>query len=221
MFNLAEYAARCGVADGAAFARRAEALRVLLKEANQTTNLTRITEPADFALKHAADSLAVARFFPEFACEKLAVADIGCGAGFPSLILALAFPQLTVTAIDSTAKKTAFVRQAAAALQLKNLTVVTGRSCELNRKAEFQHAFDRVTARAVAASDVLSCDASKFLRPGGKFVFYKTPEQAAEEVPRLRAGTAKTKRKWQVTAPFELPENAGTRLFVYSLPETT
>ena len=90
-FDLASYAAECGVAEPERFVERCNLFRDYLLETNRTLNLTRITGVEEFAVKHVADSLAIARYFPEFREARLRVADIGCGAGFPSLVLALAF----------------------------------------------------------------------------------------------------------------------------------
>ena len=190
------------------FAENCEKLRLLLEEANTHVNLTRITGKEEFDLKHAADSLLIARFFPEIASGTHTVADLGCGAGFPTLILALAFPGLELLAIDGTLKKLRFVESAARALSLENVRVVHGRIEELNRQTEFRRRFDFVTARAVAASPELARKASGFPRKGGRFVFYKTPGQAAEEMPLLGEG-------WRTTPEFELP-GCGARAMVYS-----
>ena len=64
-FDLEKFAAECQVADPAAFVQRCEELRLLLEETNKHVNLTRITGKEEFDLKHAADSLVIARFFPE------------------------------------------------------------------------------------------------------------------------------------------------------------
>ena len=120
-FSLSDYAANCGVASPENFAKKCAVLREYLIEVNQTTNLTRITEENDFNIKHVADSLGLALCFPELPKESLRIADLGCGAGFPSLILALAFPHWHITSIDSTGKKINFVRSAAEKLGLSNL----------------------------------------------------------------------------------------------------
>ncbi len=220
MFDLQKYAASCGVAGPEIFAARCIKLREILAEANKVTNLTRIIEPEDFAIKHAADSLSIASAFPELCREKFLIADIGCGAGFPSLILALAFPNLSICAIDSTGKKVAFVAQAAQALGLKNLRAVHGRSCELNRKPEFKHRFDIVTARAVGDSRVIYLDARDFVNRKGRFIFYKTPSQTAEELPGLTLAGKGYGTVWQATEPFALPGDSGTRQFLYSAGKT-
>lgn len=210
-FALAEFAAAAGIAEPEPFAAKCECLREFLEECNRHVNLTRLTGRADFELKHAADSLSIFRAFPELLTEPLELADIGCGAGFPSLILALAAPALRVTAIDSTGKKTAFVASAAAHLGLANVRAVHGRAVELNCKPEFQRRFAVVTARAVAASVRIWSECRNFPAPGGRFIFYKTPAQAEAEMPELR----KLKNtRWRITPAFSLPENAGERCFV-------
>ena len=211
-FSLSDYAAKCGVTDPENFAAKCALLRAYLIEVNTTTNLTRITEENDFNIKHAADSLGLPLCFPDLLEKNLRIADLGCGAGFPSLILALAFPHWQITSIDSTGKKINFVRSAAEKLGLSNLTAVHGRVNELNRKPEFQFKFDIVTARAVATAPSLARDASNFPAKNGSFILYKTPGQAEEDMPILLKDFKNF--SWQTTEPYQLPGDAGTRLFV-------
>ena len=206
------YAAACGITDPEKFVEKCSVLREYLVEVNQTTNLTRITDENDFNIKHVADSLGFPLCFPHLIEKELRIADLGCGAGFPSLILALAFPQWHITSIDSTGKKINFVRSAAEKLGLSNLTAVHGRANELNRKPEFQFKFDVVTARAVATAPSLARDASNFPAKNGSFILYKTPGQAEEDMPILLKEFKNF--KWQTTDSYQLPGEAGTRLFV-------
>lgn len=211
-FDLLAYARTCQVPAPEAFVARCEELRLFLEEANKSVNLTRVTGKEDFDIKHAADSLAIAAMFPELILRPLEIADLGCGAGFPTLILAIAFPHWRITPVDSTGKKVDFVRRAAEHLQLNNVFPVHGRVNELNRKIEYKQRFDVVTARAVAPSDVLAQDASNFPAADGRFIFYKTPFQAEDEMPRL---PKKCKGFfWSSTDVYDLPEEAGKRLFV-------
>lgn len=211
-FSLFEYAGSCQVNDPAEFVEKCAVLRDFLIEANRTTNLTRITEEPDFSIKHVADSLGMAKCFPHLAAEEINLADLGCGAGFPSLVLALAFPRWRITSIDSTGKKINFVRSAAEHLGLTNLTAIHGRVNELNRRKEFQFKFDVVTARAVATAPGLARDASNFPAKAGKFILYKTPGQAEEDMPVLKKDFRNF--HWETTEPYQLPGEAGTRLFV-------
>ncbi|MCQ2352325.1 MAG: 16S rRNA (guanine(527)-N(7))-methyltransferase RsmG [Victivallaceae bacterium] len=197
------------LADAKAFTDRCEVLRALLIEGNARCNLTRITEKDEFFQKHVYDSLLIALEFPEIAEKPYLIADVGCGAGFPSLVLALAYPRLHITSIDSTGKKIDFVKSAAAALKLTNLTAIQGRAVELNRKEEFRHKFDLVTARAVAPSPKIAAETTNFLNRTGFYAFYKTPNQAAEELPQLARDN---RYKWRVSVTRTL--DYGERCFV-------
>ena len=217
-FDLIAFAAGCNAEFPEQFAGKCAVLHRLLTEYNTHVNLTRLTSEEDFYFKHVADSLSIAKFFPEIAAEKLKIADIGCGAGFPSLILAMAFPGLQITAIDSIGKKITFVKLAAEKLALTNLTAVHGRSVELNCRQEYQHRFDIVTARAVAPTPKIYKEANRFIRPNGRYIFYKTPVQAAEEAPLLEA---MKNMHWENTPVFTLPGDAGERVFTVGKPVTT
>ena len=209
-FVLSEYAASCRVADPEGFVTRCGRFFELLTAANSRMNLTRITSRSDFELKHVADSLSMLRCFPALAERKVRLADVGCGAGFPSVVLAAAFPEWSVTAIDSTHKKIAFVDEAARELGLTNLRPVAGRAVELARREDFAECFDVVTARAVATAEKLFRECRRMVVPGGRFIFYKTPGQAEE----LAALKHERGFVWRGLPESKLPEDAGTRLFL-------
>lgn len=139
-----------------------------LLEVNKTTNLTAIREIPDFIDKHLVDSLSVSEYIPQSA----ALLDLGCGPGFPSIPLALARPDLRITALDSTAKKIAFVQDAAKRLNLTNLNAVSGRAEDraLSKKIG---KFDVVTGRAVARLNVFCELCMPYVKIGGKFVAMK------------------------------------------------
>jgi 16S rRNA (guanine527-N7)-methyltransferase len=209
-FLLKDFAVGCGVADAERFVRLCGRFFELLISANARFNLTRITSREDFEVKHVADSLAIVRCFSELAHGAWRIADIGCGAGFPSVVLAAAFPGLQIAAIDSTHKKIDFVAEAARELDLENLHPVAGRAVELARLPEFSGRFDVVTARAVATADKICREGRKMLVPGGRFILYKTPGQTDE----LSAAGADRSVRWESTSEFSLPGDAGKRLFL-------
>ena len=178
-----------------------------LYETNRTMNLTRIPETSFWTL-HAADSLALAG---ELSLAGKKLCDVGCGAGFPSLILAAAFPDLLVTAIDSTRKKVDFVAAAAEKMDLPNLTAIHARANELARKEDFHAAYDIVTARAVGNAPDLIRESAGFLNHRhGLLCIYRTTEQLEKELTELK----RRKLNCRTTVPFQLPEGAGTRLFL-------
>ena len=132
---------------------------------NAVMNLTAITEPSEVILKHYADSLKVAKYIE----GGKSVVDVGCGAGFPSLPLAIARPDVFVTAIDSTDKRIAYVRECASRLGLNNLKAVTARA-EDAAAGKMREKFDYATARAVARLNILAEYCIPFLKVGGVFL---------------------------------------------------
>ena len=132
---------------------------------NAVMNLTAITEPSEVILKHYADSLMVAKYIE----SGKTVVDVGCGAGFPSLPLAIARPDVEITALDSTDKRIVYVRECAKRLSLSNLTAITARA-EDAANGEMRESFDYSTARAVARLNVLTEYCIPFLKVGGVFL---------------------------------------------------
>jgi 16S rRNA (guanine527-N7)-methyltransferase len=119
------------------------ALAILVAELadwNTRMNLTAITDPAEVVDKHLLDSLAV---LPHV--KGLAVADVGSGAGFPGLPLAVADPDRRYTLIESTGKKVKFLRHAVERLELPNVDVLLGRAEALKPSQPF----DSVISRAL------------------------------------------------------------------------
>lgn len=144
---------------------------------NKSMNLTAITDEKAVILRHYVDSLTISSHIPIGA----AVIDVGCGAGFPTLPLAIFRPDLSITALDGTAKRIAYVEETANQLGLSNVTAIAGRAEEYACKPEYREKFDVVTARAVAALQVLSELCLPFCRVEGTMIAMKS-QQAEEEL---------------------------------------
>ena len=145
---------------------------------NQTLNLTAITDPAAVALKHFADSLALMRDLPRTDCRLI---DIGTGAGFPAVPLAICVPSLRVTAVDGTAKRIRFLQDCASQLPIPNLTGLVGRAEELGRDPMLREQFEIATARAVADMLIISELCLPFVRVGGCFLAMKSGNESVRE----------------------------------------
>ena len=156
---------------------RLETHFALMIDANRTMNLTRITEPAEAAIKHYADSLALLPWAATVDIGKATLLDIGTGAGFPAVPLAVMRPDWSITAIDGTKKKIDFVRRVAAEIGLDHLAVQHGHSDHWRGGSSF----DIVVTRAVALLAQCIHTARPHLAIGGRFVAYKTAEVSAEE----------------------------------------
>lgn len=208
--DITDFIKKCGISDVDKLLSKCETLKVLLSEENSKHNLTRITSDFDYWNKHIADSASMGLFFKDRLLAGIKVADIGCGAGFPSIVLAIAFPKIEVTAIDSVGKKAEFVRLIKEKLTLDNLTVVTGRAREL----KFFGKFDIITARAVGEPIKIFRESRTWLSKYGSFVLYQTPS-ICSEVDLINRLTCGYEMYWKTTEQFVLP-GGETRIFLYS-----
>lgn len=156
--------------------RKFFALTEHMLEVSKTMNLTAIKEERAIILRHYADSLTVGGFLPQGS----KVIDIGCGAGFPCLPLAICRPDLEITALDSTEKRIRYVNETARLLGLTNIKGIAARA-EDAAKTPLRESFDVALARAVAELPVLSELCIPFVRPNGKFIAMKAT-RAGEEL---------------------------------------
>jgi 16S rRNA (guanine527-N7)-methyltransferase len=147
---------------------------------NRKVNLTAITERDEVQSRHFVDSLSVVLAVPTDRLVSARIADVGSGAGFPGVPLAIVFPESRVTLIESTAKKTAFLSHLKESLGLGSLVVLTGRAEELAHRPDLREKFDLVLSRAVAEMAALSELTLPFCRVGGTVVLHKRPGIADE-----------------------------------------
>ena len=145
----------------------------LLFKWNSVYNLTSVRDPMQMVTHHLLDSLAAV---PAFA-EAANVLDVGAGGGLPGIVLAIARPEMKVSLIDTVHKKTAFLKQVKAELELANVTVYTAKVQEL----QVEHEFDVITSRAFAdLSDFVNWS-GQLLAEGGEFIALKGMAPADEQ----------------------------------------
>ncbi len=147
------------------------ALAAELADWNTRVNLTAIRDPADVVDKHLLDSLAVLPWL-----RGHTVADVGSGAGFPGLPLAIADPERRYTLIESTGKKVKFIRHVVERLALPNVEVLQGRAEALKPSP----AFDTVISRALGSLSDFVRVAGHLARRGGRLLAMKGKVPVAE-----------------------------------------
>jgi len=173
----------------------------LMNKWNSVYNLTSLRDPMQMVTHHLLDSLAAV---PAFVGARN-VLDVGAGGGLPGIVLAISRPDMKVSMIDTVHKKTAFLKQVKAELELANVTVYTMKVQEL----EVSDKFDVITSRAFAdLSDFLEWS-GHLLAQGGKFIALKgtAPAEEQERVPA----------EWKVTGlqPLQVPRLGAERHLVF------
>lgn len=162
--------------------KKLELLSNILKEENEKYNLTRILSDEDIAIKHFFDSALLTKYI-----DKGTLIDIGSGAGFPGIVLAI-LTDLEITLVESTRKKAKFLSLVVDRLNLTNVKILNKRAEDM----EEREIYDYATARAVASLNITSEYAIPFLKVGGIFLSQKGPKYLEElENVDLKAFNAK------------------------------
>lgn len=174
---------------------------LLIASANERMNLTRITGPAEAAIKHVYDSIAPWEHFR----EAKHVLDAGTGAGFPGIPLSIVLPEVRFTLAESVQKKARFVDAAVESLSLSNVHVAHHRAEEIARS----ESVDVITARAVAPIARMLDLFRNALKRGARLLLYKGPDVDAELAEARKHGVNAA-----VLCRYELPEGLGKRTLV-------
>jgi len=224
MERLIEGAGKLGIKLTTGQAEQFELYYQELIEWNKKINLTAITDYSSVQVKHFLDSLTVTLALSEedMARPDFNIADIGTGAGFPSVPLKILLPEPKLVLLEPTTKKTAFLHHVIGKLMLKNVEVLNSRAEEAAHLPAYREQFALVLSRAVALLPTLVELALPFCRIGGTFVAQKKGEigeemTGAKEAIAVLGGTLRQIRK------VELDEFADARSLViidkmYSTP---
>ena len=182
-----------------------------LIEKNKVMNLTAITELDDVIDRHFIDSLSLRRVCdPEMIHSLL---DLGTGAGFPGIPLAIVYPGLQICLVDSLNKRVGFLNEMIRILNLENCTAVHGRAEDLAALPLYREKFDVCVSRAVSAMNVLSEYCLPFVRTGGTFIAYKG-NQVDEEVKAAARSIKVLGGKLVKCEEFELDDTGYRRTFI-------
>ena len=182
-----------------------------LRSENEKYNLTAITEPDEIYVKHFADSILGSVAMP----QNVSLCDIGSGAGFPSLPLKIARPDLSVTLVDSLEKRINFTKALCEKIQVK--AELFHERAEDFAKTHSER-FDVATARAVAALPILLEYVSQIVKIGGTVLAYKTDESeltVSENACKILG------LKYEKSYKFVLPDGSNRCLLVFRKIKST
>lgn len=150
-------------------AEKLEIYKNLLLEWNEKMNLTAITDEYEIIIKHFVDCLECTKVIT----DEENIIDVGTGAGFPGIVLAIYYGDKQFTLIDALEKRITFLKDVIEKLELKNVKLIHARAEELARKEEYRECFDASVSRAVAQLPVLLEYTSPFVKVNGKCIVMK------------------------------------------------
>tara|TARA_Y100001968_G_scaffold288202_1_gene290244 strand:- start:431 stop:1177 length:747 start_codon:yes stop_codon:yes gene_type:complete len=186
-------------------------LQKLLQEWNKNINLTRLVDGDDFWVAQVCDSLLPLN--EELQSPQLShkFIDVGSGCGFPGIAVAIAMPNSNITLLDSSSKKTTFLKEISIELGLSSrITVITERAESAGRDLNIRGTFDYAIARAVAPATVVAEYLVPFLHSRGQALIYKGSWTKKDKQILERALT-ELNAKIKQTHKFKLPNNRGIR----------
>lgn len=174
----------------------------LLTEWNEKMNLTAITDEYSVATKHFLDCMAIFDHV-EFK-EGASVIDVGCGAGFPSAVMAIERPNLKITMLDSLNKRLNFLNCVIEEVPLPNCSTLHARAEEFANKKEYREKFDFAVSRAVANLASLCELCMGYVKVGGYFVALKGPS-VSEEIKMAETAIKKLGGELQGVINYSIP----------------
>lgn len=179
--------------------------RALLLAYNEKYNLTTITDERDMEIKHFLDSAMGESLFKKGA----RVAEIGSGAGFPSIVLKILRPDLSFDLFESVGKKCEFLQAVVDKLGFLKMNIYNLRAETCAKDSKFRENYDHATARAVARMNTLSEYCLPFVKVGGTFIAYKSGDQT--EIQEAETAYKCLGGKLETVLSYSLPERYGER----------
>ncbi|GMA57321.1 16S rRNA m(7)G-527 methyltransferase [Alicyclobacillus sacchari] len=185
----------------------------MLVDWNERINLTGIVDRDEVYIKHFYDSLAVSNLplWQEMVRRGARAIDIGSGAGFPGIPLAIAYPNMSFVLCDALQKRIHFLQAVCSDLGLNNVACIHGRSEDMGRDSALRGAFDVALARAVARANVLMEYMAPFLKSGGVGICYKGPSFVHEEFDDAKRAAPTLHCRLLEPLTYELPHGLGSR----------
>lgn len=189
----------------------------LLVEWNKKINLTAITEEKDIILKHFVDSLTVLKYIK----DNKNIVDVGTGAGFPGIPLAIMNDSLKITLVDSLNKRINFLNEVCSKIKLKNTKAIHSRAEEFGQDNNYRESYDIAISRAVSNLTVLAEYLLPLVKVGGKIICMKGPD-IEEELKQAKSAIDILGGKFERCNNFCLPKSDISRniIIINKIKET-
>lgn len=189
----------------------------LLVEWNKKINLTAITKEKDIILKHFVDSLTVLKYIK----ENKSIVDVGTGAGFPGIPLAIMNDSLKITLVDSLNKRINFLNEVCNKINLENINAIHARAEEFGQDNNYRESYDVAISRAVANLTVLAEYLLPLVKVGGKIICMKGPD-IEEELKQAKSAIDILGGKFERCDDFCLPKSDISRniIIINKIKET-
>ena len=186
-------------------------LQELLRKWNKKSNLTRLVDGDDYWILQICDSLLPLQEELQYPNRSCQIIDVGSGCGFPGMAIAIAMPNSNITLLDSSIKKTTFLKEVSREIGLNSrITVLTERAESIGKDPNFRGHFDYAIARAVAPSTVVAEYLVPFLNSKGQALIYKGSwDEIDQQI--LKKALTELNAEVKLTQKFELPHNRGIR----------
>ncbi len=176
--RIAEKLERNGISSNRELPEKLLIYLKLLQEWNERMDLTAVEGEEELLDRHFIDSLLVLK--TDLLPESGSLIDVGTGAGFPGMVLAMARPDLRVTLLDARQKRMTFLEAVARETGRTDIVLLHGRAEDCARQPELRERFDLAAARAVAPLNVLCELLLPYVRPGGRAICWKGPALGEE-----------------------------------------
>jgi len=184
-----------------------------LIETNEHVNLTAITDRNEVYIKHFEDSLALARAIPDVNEKEYTLIDVGTGAGFPGLPMAIEYPNIKVTLTDALDKRLNFLRNLVDELELKNVEIIHARAEDLGHDMKYREKFDIATCRAVSNLSTIVEYCTPLIHKDGLFIPLKSGE-VVSEIENSKTAMSILCCKIKGISSYQLSEGMGSRSLI-------
>ena len=190
----------------------------LLLDWNEKINLTAITEMDDVILKHFIDSMTVFKYIE----NEESIIDVGTGAGFPGIPIAIMKEDVKITLLDSLNKRINFLNEVCSELKINNVETIHGRAEEIGKNKEHREKYDIAVSRAVANMSTLSEYLIPLVKIGGKCICMKGSE-IEQELEQAKFAIKELGGKIEKVEKFTLPDSDMERniIIIKKIKETS